>query len=95
MIVLSEKLNQVKQLLSQTEQAHGEYEERELNGVYDQNWAEWYAEHLLQLGLNSFLTKSLTQPELSRFLSQSFKDFKQDNLGLRWNEYTAQRLLQG
>lgn len=26
--------------------AHGEYEERELGGVRDENWPDWYAAHM-------------------------------------------------
>ncbi|MDB5541513.1 MAG: hypothetical protein JWQ89_3240 [Devosia sp.] len=26
--------------------AHGAYEAKELGGVYDDNWPQWYAEHM-------------------------------------------------
>jgi phosphoserine phosphatase len=32
--------------LKQAAAAHGEYETNELNGVYDEQWPEWYAEHM-------------------------------------------------
>jgi hypothetical protein len=34
--------------LKRTAAAHGVYENTVLNGVYDDNWPEWYAEHLVR-----------------------------------------------
>lgn len=33
----------VLRLLNETAAAHGEYEKTELNGVFDEQWPEWYA----------------------------------------------------
>jgi hypothetical protein len=33
----------VLRLLKETAAAHGEYEKAELNGVFDEQWPEWYA----------------------------------------------------
>ena len=32
--------------LKDAAKAHGVYEARELAGVYDDNWPQWYAEHM-------------------------------------------------
>lgn len=32
--------------LKRTAAAHGVYEEEVLNGVYDDDWPQWYAEHM-------------------------------------------------
>jgi hypothetical protein len=32
--------------LTRAAAAHGEYETTELDGVYDQAWADWYAKHM-------------------------------------------------
>ncbi|MFD7022618.1 hypothetical protein [Promicromonospora sukumoe] len=33
-------------LLKKAATAHGVHEEKELGGVYDEAWPEWYAEHM-------------------------------------------------
>jgi hypothetical protein len=42
---------QVESLLIQAEQAHGQYEQTTLNGIYDQDWAIWYANYAINQGL--------------------------------------------
>lgn len=34
------------ELLTAAAAAHGIHEETELGGVYDENWPEWYADHM-------------------------------------------------
>jgi len=34
------------ELLTAAAEAHGIHERDELGGVYDENWPEWYAEHM-------------------------------------------------
>ena len=36
-------------LLREAEAAHGVYEREELNGVRDEEWAEWYADYIVDL----------------------------------------------
>ena len=38
-----DRIEAVTALLVQAEGAHGVYETTELHGVYDQDWARWYA----------------------------------------------------
>ncbi len=87
-------IEQLIELLSRTGNAHGEYEETELNGVYDQNWPEWYAAYAVQHGLNEIVTPKVTAEQLSLFLAKSFEAFKQDNLGMGWEEYTTRKLVE-
>jgi hypothetical protein len=35
-------------LLREAAAAHGEHEKTELGGVYDEQWPEWYAEHMVR-----------------------------------------------
>ncbi|MGW4928646.1 hypothetical protein ACWEOH_05765 [Agromyces sp. NPDC004153] len=35
-------------LLVEAAAAHGVYEEKELGGVYDEAWPEWYATHMTE-----------------------------------------------
>jgi hypothetical protein len=36
----------ILEALKRAAEAHGEHEARELGGVHDVNWPEWYAEHM-------------------------------------------------
>lgn len=89
-----ETVTLVRKLLNQTGSAHGRYEETVLNGVYDQNWPEWYAGYAVNHGLGSLMGREITAEEFSRFLAASYEDYKQANLGLSWDEYTARKMLE-
>ncbi len=80
-------------LLRETGAAHGMYEERELNGVYDQNWPHWYASHLLQHDLSNILDRSVTTEELSRLLKQSDEAYQREHPNTGWPDYYAQRII--
>jgi hypothetical protein len=83
----------VEALLAQTGSAHDVYEKNQLNGVYDQNWPDWYATYLLQNDLNDLLGTSLRAEQLSGMLRQYDRDFKQDHPGVNWAQFYAARLL--
>lgn len=87
-------IEQMVGLLSRTENAHGQYEETVLNGVYDQSWPQWYAAYAMAHGMGALLPKEITVEQLQRFLAESFEQFKQDNLGMGWEEYTARQLIE-
>ena len=87
-------IEQIEELLLRTENAHGQYEETELNGVYDQSWPQWYAAYLIQHGLSAIVQQEITAEQLSVFLAKSFEAFKKNNLGLGWEEYTARKLIE-
>ena len=92
--MMSQDLRQrIAALLSETEAAHGRYEERELNGVYDQNWADWYAAYLVQHGLAELLGSALTAGQVSQLLKQYDADYKRDQPGEGWSAYVAQQLV--
>ena len=61
----------VNALLVQTMEAHGRYEESELNGVYDQEWARWYAAYAVEHGIGSLIGHDVTADQLRQFLSGS------------------------
>ncbi len=92
MLVDTEK--NIRALLIKAENSHGEYEERELNGVYDQNWPVWYANFIVNNGLGKLLEKEITATELSRFLADSFEEYKRDNKGQNWEDYTAREIIE-
>ncbi len=88
-----QKEMEIRALLVRAESAHGEYESRELNGVYDQNWPNWYANYIVSDGLSKVLQREITSEELSQFLANSFEKYKQDSSGLSWEDYTARELI--
>jgi hypothetical protein len=73
--------------------AHGVHKERELNGVYDQHWPQWYAAYLIQHGLGMILDQSVTTEELSRLLKQSDQAYQLERPDVGWPDYYAQRLI--
>ena len=83
----------VAALLSQAGSAHGVYEENELNGVYDQNWPDWYAAYLVELGLGELLGASLSVERLSHLLKQYDQDYKRERPGVGWPQFYAERLI--
>lgn len=87
-----QKITEIRVLLTQTEEAHGEYESRELKGVYDQNWPHWYANYIISIGLPNILQREVGAEVLNGFLANSFEEFKKDNRGLGWEDYTAREI---
>src|SRR5436305_9945024 len=60
----------VAALLAQAGSAHGAYEERDLGGVYDQHWPDWYAAYLVEHGLGRLLSRAVAVQQLSGFLKR-------------------------
>jgi hypothetical protein len=83
----------VAALLSQAGSTHGVYEENELNGVYDQNWPNWYAAYLVEHGLGELLGAPLTVERLSGLLKQYDQDYKRERPGMGWPQFYAERLI--
>ena len=91
---MSELENQIILLLHRTGNAHGQYETTVLNGVYDVNWAPWYADWAIQNGLNELLGTRFDAGSLGRLLHDINEDHRREGYGLSWAEYTARRLVQ-
>ena len=90
----SDRTEAVTALLVQTMEAHGKYEETELNGVYDQEWARWYAAYAVEQGIGSLIGHDVTADELRQFLANSNDDFKraEPTPSESWQSYTARRI---
>lgn len=84
----------VNALLVQTMEAHGRYEESELNGVYDQEWARWYAAYAVEHGIDSLIGHDVTADQLRQFLASSNDEFERAEPTPResWQSYTARRI---
>jgi hypothetical protein len=81
-------------LLLQAEEAHGVYETTELNGVYHEEWAAWYADYAIDHGIGDLLGRPVVSGELGRFLASTFTEFKaaDPKPDEPWAAYTARRI---
>jgi hypothetical protein len=83
----------VAALLAQAGAAHGAYEERDLGGVYDQNWPDWYAAYLVEHGLGRLLSRPVAVQRLSGFLKRCDEEYKRESPAESWPDYYARRLI--
>jgi hypothetical protein len=90
-------IDAVTALLVETEQAHGAFEAAELNGVYDQEWARWYAAYAVEHGIGALVGHPVTTDELALFLSSSHAEFEQTDPtpSEPWAAWTARRITAG
>jgi len=81
-------------LLDESEAAHGAYETTELNGVYDQEWARWYAAYAVEHGIDELVGHEVTTDELAKFLADSYLEFERADPkpDEPWAAYTARRI---
>ncbi len=84
----------IAQLLRRTGSAHGQYETTALNGVYDEDWAVWYANWAIQHGLNDLLETPVEPDALSQVMSDLHREHALDSRGLAWPEFYAHRLVE-
>ena len=80
-------------LLSQAGSAHGVYETNELNGVYDQNWPDWYAAYLVQHGLGDLLGTPIAVEQLRGLLKQYDQEYTRERPSVGWPQFYAARLV--
>jgi hypothetical protein len=86
-------ITQIANLLAQAGSAHHNFEQTVLKGVYDEEWPDWYAGHLLEHGLNDLLSQPITRAELGQFLFQSNETRKQQQPEPDWVDYTARDIV--
>ncbi len=81
-------------LLVRAAAAHGEFEETELQGVYDQAWPRWYAAYAVEHGLGGLLGHPISIDRLAEFLASSNAEYERTEPELRepWATYTAGRI---
>jgi hypothetical protein len=87
-------IHQVESLLIRAEQAHGQSEQTILNGIYDQDWAIWYANYVIDQGIDKVLNRSFSGERLSQLLSRSYEQYKAEQSQKTWAAYTAQKLVE-
>ena len=83
-------------LLNNTEAAHGTYESTELNGVYDENWPQWYATYAVEHGLGATLGRDVGADRVATFLSATFAEFEaaDPKPAEPWSAYMARRMVE-
>ena len=89
-----ERLDRITALLIETGEAHGRYEEAELDGVYDQQWPRWYAAYAVEHGIGDLVGRPVTTDELAAFLATTNLDLERIEPERRepWSTYTARRI---
>ena len=86
--------HQIIEVLKRAGQAHGHYETTVLKGVYDQDWAPWYTDWVIQHGFNDLMGTKHDAVSLGQLLFDLNEDHKQSSGGKGWAEYTAARLVE-
>jgi hypothetical protein len=90
-----ERATGVQTLLAEAEAAHGTYEATELNGVYDREWAQWYARHMVEHGIGRMLGYDVSADDLGAFLASAYAAFEQLDTAPPdgWAAYVARRIV--
>jgi hypothetical protein len=88
----SDRVEEIAALLELAGRAHGHYEATELHGVYDQDWARWYAGYVVEQGISALLGHAVTVDQVARFFATSHAGFQRDHVGESWDTYTASRM---
>jgi hypothetical protein len=81
-------------LLTQAGNAHHIFEQTVLKGVYDQDWPTWYANYVVQNGLEKLLNQPVSPGQISHFLRESYEGYKQKASAQNWADYTAKEMLE-
>jgi hypothetical protein len=89
-----DRMAAITALLDETGAAHGVHEETVLHGVYDQEWAVWYAAFAVDRGIGDLIGHAVTADELARFFASTNVDFEQTQPKPidAWAAYTARRV---
>lgn len=90
-----DRIEALTTLLAETGQAHGRYEETELNGVYDQRWPQWYAAYAVDHGIGELVGHAVTADELALFFASTNAEFEkiEPKPTEPWAAYTARRIV--
>ena len=89
-----ERVASIDALLVDTMEAHGRFEESELQGVYDQEWPRWYAAYAVDHGMAALVGHDLTSDQLAAFLASTNAEFErtEPKPADPWPTYTARRI---
>ncbi len=93
----TDRVEAITNLLTEAESAHGTYEALDLGGVYDRDWASWYAEYLIEHGLAELFGHATPLDRVGPFLANAYAEF--ERLESRpdrneWAAYIARRIVE-
>ena len=90
-----QRTDALEALLSETEAAHGAYESTELNGVYDEQWPEWYAAYAVEHGIGGLIGRDVGADELAQILAAAYDEFQATDPAPTepWQAFIARRLV--
>jgi hypothetical protein len=96
-MVTGDRIGALEALLTRTEAAHGDYETDELGGVYDRDWASWYARYAVEHGVGELVGRAVTADELAAFFTSSWGDAQRADPKPTesWATYTARQIADG
>jgi hypothetical protein len=80
---------EIARRLSEASSAHGAYERDTLAGVYDTQWAEWYANYLVNNGWNSLFAQPWSDRALAAALRNADTDHRARAPHDPWVEHYA------
>jgi hypothetical protein len=89
-----ERAARVAELLDEAETAHGAYEEAELGGDRDEEWATWYAGYVLEHGIGDVLATTPEIGELGEVLTEATAEQEQEGSDEEWSPYAAARVVE-
>lgn len=87
----------IAELLRDAEAAHGDYEVNTLGAERDEDWAGWYASHLLDHGFIELLPglANADRESLAATLAHLDQAFRREQAPGEWPEFYARSLLSG
>lgn len=90
----ADRIEAITALLAEAGEAHGAYEEAELGGVYDEDWARWYAAWAVDHGIAELVGRPIGSDELAGFLASTNAELErtEPKPSESWAEWTARRL---
>jgi hypothetical protein len=89
-----ERTSRVAELLSETASAHHTFEQEELGGERDEQWARWYADRALEHGLADALGSAPSAEQIAGVLTEATADHEREGAEVEWSEYAAGRVVE-
>ena len=88
-----ERIERVSQLLDEAESAHATYEQEQLGGQRDEQWASWYAGYVIEHELGGVLGTTPTIEEVAAVLTEATADLERAGEDRAWSGFAAERVV--
>ncbi|MDH5507612.1 MAG: hypothetical protein OEZ02_10360 [Anaerolineae bacterium] len=88
-----EKIEELGFFLYETQKNHHTYQVENLTGDANIEWAGWYANFMLENGLNDRFGLAYNQQGLTRFLQDADNEFRSEEREERWSVFYARKML--